>query len=143
MRGTALVPKMNAGKWYALAMAAAITSLTMGCSGQSGSQPTAEAESRQVVTGTLLRVGGRRSARPRLLPGRVVARNEAGVEFTAAAGDDGRFQLLLPPGTYLLTGTSPQVSSGRAVGSLSGRPGAVLRVGSSSIGDLQVIIHIR
>ena len=65
------------------------------------------------------------------------------MEFTAATSDDGRFQLLLPPGTYLLTGTSPQVSSGRKAGSLSGQPGAVLRVGSSSIDDLRVVIHVR
>ena len=119
------------------------TGMTTGCCDQSGSQPTAGAEPRQVVTGTLLRVGGPPRTPPLPLPGSVVARHEADVEFTAVTGDDGRFQLLLPPGTYLLTGTSPQVSSGRKVGSLSGRPGTVLQVGSSPIHDLHVIIHIR
>jgi hypothetical protein len=106
-------------------------------------EPTAGAESRQVVTGTILRLGGPRGTPSIPLAGHVVAQNEAGVEFTAVTASDGRFQLLLPPGAYLLTGTSPQVSSGRKAGSLSGQPGTVLRVSDSSIHDLQVIIHIR
>jgi hypothetical protein len=103
------------------------------------SQSGAEAEPRQVVTGTLLRVG----VRPKPLPGRVVARSEADVEFTATTGDNGRFQLLLPPGAYLLTGTSPEVSMGHKTGRLSGRPGATLHVSDSSIHDLRIVIHIR
>ena len=107
------------------------------------SQSGAEAEPRQVVTGTLLRVGGPPGVRPKPLPGRVVARNEAGLEFTAATGDDGQFQLLLPPGTYLLTGTSPLVSMGHKTGRLAGPPGATLHVSDSSIHDLRIAIHIR
>ena len=42
------------------------------------------------------------------LPGTVVARNAAG-EFSTTTAKNGRFQLSLPPGTYELTGHSPQV----------------------------------
>ncbi|HUY51114.1 MAG TPA: carboxypeptidase-like regulatory domain-containing protein [Streptosporangiaceae bacterium] len=47
------------------------------------------------------------------LPGTVVARSAAGEQFTTTTGKDGRFQLSLPPGTYELTGHSPQVGDGQ------------------------------
>jgi hypothetical protein len=76
-----------------------------GCSGQPAGSRT--------VTGMLVRVGGppgRSGPPPPLpLPGTIVARNATGQQFTATAGNDGRFQLSLPPGTYRLTGHSPQV----------------------------------
>jgi hypothetical protein len=86
--------------------AAAVSMLVLaGCSGHSGP--------RQTVTGLLIRVGGPVTPdhpQNRLpLPGTVVARNAAGGTFTATTGTDGRFQLSLPPGTYRLTGHSPQV----------------------------------
>jgi hypothetical protein len=65
------------------------------------------------VTGVLVRTGGpavigrTQSAVP--LPGEVVARNTAGEQFTSPTGQNGRFQLSLPPGAYRLTGHSPQV----------------------------------
>jgi hypothetical protein len=77
------------------------------------------------------------------LAGQVVAWNEAGEQFTAVTTSDGRFQLLLPPGTYQLTGTSPQVSSGRAVGGLSGPGDAVLHVTNKPIHDVQIVFNIR
>jgi hypothetical protein len=85
--------------------AAACVSVLAGCSGQpAGGQP---------VTGMLVRVGGPTTKTgpppPLPLPGTVVARNSAGRQFTATAGNDGRFELSLPPGTYRLTGHSPQV----------------------------------
>jgi len=77
----------------------------LGCSGQ-----TADG---QTVTGMLVRVGGPATLSgpppPLPLPGTVVARNAAGQQFTATAGNDGRFELSLPPGRYRLTGHSPQV----------------------------------
>lgn len=61
----------------------------------------------------LVRVGGPASQSgpppPLPLPGTVVARDAAGQQFTATAGNDGRFELSLPPGRYRLTGHSPQV----------------------------------
>jgi hypothetical protein len=76
-----------------------------GCSGQPADE--------QTVTGMLVRVGGPPSLSgppPALpLPGTVVARNGAGLQFTATVGNDGRFELSLPPGRYRLTGHSPQV----------------------------------
>jgi hypothetical protein len=81
--------------------AVASVSIVTGCSGQSGSQ--------QTVTGLLVRVGGPAPGSPVPLPGTVVARNAAGEQFTTTTSKDGRFQLSLPPGTYRLTGHSPQV----------------------------------
>ena len=131
---------------YALMAAAAITSITTGCAAQSIDHPTAAAEYRQVVTGTLLRVGGPATVAapgtPVPLAGQVEARNEAGEQFTAVTTSNGRFQLLLPPGTYQLTGTSPQVPG--IPGRLAGRAGAVLHVTKNKpIHDVQVICSIR
>jgi hypothetical protein len=65
------------------------------------------------VTGILIRVGGPATlSHPQNLlplPGEVAARSAAGKQFTAATGTNGRFRLSLPPGTYRLTGHSPQV----------------------------------
>jgi hypothetical protein len=77
------------------------------------------------------------------LPGQVAARNEAGEEFTAVAVSDGRFQLMLPPGTYEVTGTSPMVSSGRAVGRMSGPVGTVLHVTNKPIHNIQIFLSVR
>jgi hypothetical protein len=98
---------------------------------------------RQVVTGTLWRMGGPRGTPTVPLPGQVTARNAAGEEFAAVTASDGRFQLLLPPGTYQVTGTSPQVSSGRKVGRMSGPVDAVLHVTKEPVHDIQIILHIR
>jgi hypothetical protein len=85
--------------------AAAVVLILAGCSGQPADG--------QTVTGMLVRVGGPPTLSgppPSLpLPGTVVARNAAGQQFTATAGNDGRFDLSLPPGRYRLTGHSPQV----------------------------------
>lgn len=87
------------------AVAAASIPILAGCGGQPGYG--------QTVTGMLVRVGGPAGPKgpppPVPLPGTVVARNAAGQQFTATTGKDGRFQLSLPPGTYRLTGQSPQV----------------------------------
>jgi hypothetical protein len=85
--------------------AAASVLILAGCSGHSaGGQP---------VTGMLVRVGGPAGKSvppsPLPLPGTIVARGAAGQQFTATAGNDGRFELSLPPGTYRLTGHSAQV----------------------------------
>jgi hypothetical protein len=77
------------------------------------------------------------------LPGQVAARNAAGEEFRAVAASDGRFRLLLPPGTYEMTGTSPMVSSGTAVGRMSGPVGAVLHVTNKPIHDIQIFLSVR
>lgn len=59
------------------------------------------------VGGPALLVGGRpMQPKPVPLPGQVVARSAAGVS-TVTVGKTGRFRMLLPPGTYRLTGYSP------------------------------------
>jgi hypothetical protein len=87
------------------ASVAASVSILAGCSAQPADG--------QTVTGMLVRVGGPATQSgpppPLPLPGTIVARNAAGQQFTATAGDDGRFELSLPPGRYRLTGHSPQV----------------------------------
>jgi hypothetical protein len=84
---------------------AAIALILAGCGGQPAGSRT--------VTGVLMRVGGPAGLSgpppPLPLPGTVVARSAAGQQFTATAGNDGRFELSLPPGTYRLIGHSPQV----------------------------------
>lgn len=84
---------------------AASVSILAGC----GGQPAVG----QTVTGMLVRVGGPATQLgpppPLPLPGTVVARNAGGQQFTATAGNGGRFELSLPPGRYWLTGHSPQV----------------------------------
>jgi len=85
--------------------AAAIALILAGCSGQPAGSRT--------VTGVLVRVGGPAGLSgpppPLPLPGTIVARSTAGQQFTATAGNNGRFDLSLPPGTYQVTGHSPQV----------------------------------
>jgi hypothetical protein len=43
------------------------------------------------------------------LPGRVIATASSGERFAVSTGNSGRFTMLLPPGTYHLTGYSPKV----------------------------------
>ena len=43
---------------------------------------------------------------PQPVSGHVVARSHAGA-YTATAGSDGRYTMRIPPGTYVVTGTSP------------------------------------
>ena len=84
-----------------IAVAVASMAIFSGCSGQP--------DPHQTVTGLLVRVGGPAPGSPVPLPGTVVARNATGDKFSTTTGKDGRFQLSLPPGTYELTGHSPQV----------------------------------
>jgi hypothetical protein len=60
------------------------------------------------VTGTLIFGGPAGRIGP--VPGQVVAASSASGQFTAAAGEDGRFRLYLPAGRYQLTGHSPKVT---------------------------------
>ena len=86
----------------------AAAAVLAGCAGGS----VATDATRGTVTGVLLGEGGPPGAHPATLPGTVVAASQTGQRFTAAAGGQGRFRLLLPPGTYRLTGHSPQIDNG-------------------------------
>ena len=55
----------------------------------------------------MLIFGGLGPVRP--VPGQVVAVNSAGTQSQVTVGDDGRFSMSLPPGSYQLTGHSPKV----------------------------------
>jgi hypothetical protein len=66
------------------------------------------------VSGIFVMVGGPAStANPNgvrlTLPGRVIATSGAGQRFTVITGKNGQFTMLLPPGSYHLTGYSPRV----------------------------------
>jgi hypothetical protein len=56
----------------------------------------------------MLIFGGPGPVRP--VPGQVVALNAAGTQSQVAVGDDGRFSMSLPPGSYQLSGSSPKVT---------------------------------
>ena len=68
----------------------------------------------QTVPGTFVRVGARPGS-PFPLPGTITARAATGETFTATAGQDGRFKLSLPPGSYRVTGRSPLMQSGQTM----------------------------
>jgi hypothetical protein len=75
------------------------------------------------------------------LPGTVVAQNVAGGQFTATAGNNGRFQFSLPAGSYRLTGHSPQVMvDGQQEWCSAG--GAVHVTGRRPVHDIWVVCSI-
>lgn len=72
----------------------------------------ASSSDRGTLHGYLYAAGGPASTAsptPRALVGTVVAAGPGGTD-TAAVGSDGRFSLSLPPGTYRLTGYSPELT---------------------------------
>lgn len=100
--------------------AVASAAIVAGCGGRP--------DPHQAATGLLVRVGGPAPGSPVPLPGTVVAQSVAGDQFTTTTGNDGRFQLSLPPGTYRLTGHSPQVmGDGRQMLCRAARPVRVTR----------------
>jgi hypothetical protein len=76
---------------------------------------SASPSDRGTVVGSFVQVGGPgvivdgRAEQPKPIPmqGQVLARSQAGSVFAATVGKSGRFQMLLPAGTYRLTGYSP------------------------------------
>ena len=86
-----------------LALALTVTAAMVGCATHQAVLPGHGG----TVTGTLM-FGG--PGRPGPVPGQVMAANSASGQFTATAGDSGRFRLYLPPGRYQLTGSSPKVT---------------------------------
>ena len=71
------------------------------------------ATSGRLVTGQLVRVGGPEPGLPVPLAGQIEARDGSGHHYAASVGRDGRFRLRLPPGSYLVTGHSPQIQDGK------------------------------
>jgi hypothetical protein len=103
---------------------AAITSLVLaGCSnGPSGPTGT--------VTGHLVMAGGPAPGVTVRVPGTITAVSPSRTQ-QASAGKDGSFTLVLPAGTYTLSGTSPQYDDGHgkcvAAAPVTVRQGAVTR----------------
>lgn len=100
-----------------------------------------EAATRPVVevSGVLQMVGGPPGAEPAPAPGTVTARGEDGQLVWVETDEQGRFVLRLAPGTYQLTGRSPQYQNG-------GRDCAAddpVVVEQADLGDIQVACHRR
>jgi hypothetical protein len=91
----------------AVAILALAIAVLAGCGGGPGY--------RQTVPGTFVRVGGPAPGSPVPLPGTITARAATGQAFTVTAGQNGRFTLSLPPGSYHVTGRSPLMQSGRMI----------------------------
>ena len=88
----------------ALALALAVMSAMAGCATHQAARPGHGG----TVTGTLIFGGPVGRIEP--VPGQVVATNSVSGQFTVPVGDNGRFRLYLPPGSYQLTGHSPKVT---------------------------------
>ena len=102
------------------ALALSVLSLTAACTTMhSASHPPASSPvspsssppaGNATLTGLLLAVGGAPPGSPRLLPGSVTITGP--VTQHVVVGTDGKYQAVLPVGTYTVTGTSPQFNDG-------------------------------
>lgn len=96
----------------AMAVLLAAMSPAVGCSNNvPAPPPVPPSPPAPTVVGTasgMLIFGGPGPVRP--VPGQVVAVNSAGAQSQVTVGDDGRFSMSLPPGSYQLSGASPKVT---------------------------------
>lgn len=95
----------------ALAVLTVAIVVLAGCAGSAGGAGSPAYQ--QAVSGTFMRVGGPAPGSPVPLPGTITARAATGQTFTAPAGQNGRFTLSLPPGSYHVSGRSPLMQSGQ------------------------------
>jgi hypothetical protein len=93
-------------RWISVAVIAAALSVLAGCDSSHGDR---------TVSGTFVRVGGPAPGAPFPLPGTITAHAATGATYMASSGQNGRFKLSLPPGTYQVTGRSPLMQSGQMV----------------------------
>ena len=94
--------RMSAKTIASTAVMAAVVVACAGCA----------ATAQGTVTGTFVMIGGPGpSGNGSPLPGRVIAASATGARFTVHTGNDGRYTMTLPPGTYSLLGYSPRVGS--------------------------------
>jgi hypothetical protein len=84
------------------------------------------------VTGALEAVGGPAPGTPRPLPGRVFFKSVGGELHVASVATDGKFSLILPAGSYTVTGRSRQYEGGnldcRASGAVTVAAGGTVHV---------------
>jgi len=109
----------------AIAVAAVALSAVAGCSGGPAPSTGTVTGYLQMVGGPATLAGGTPSFR---VPGTITAVSPHGTQHGPAA-KNGAFTLVLPVGTYTLTGTSPQYNSGQgrciAVSKVVIRAGAI------------------
>jgi hypothetical protein len=74
--------------------------------------PTSSLAGAATLTGNFLAAGGPAEASPNPLPGSVTIAGPVTQHVTV--GPDGKYAATLPPGTYTVTGTSPQYNDGAA-----------------------------
>ena len=92
-------------------------------------------ERRGVITGRLEMVGGPAPGRVIWVRGSVTATPvHGGSSSLAHADSSGRFRLLLPTGTYELTGSSPQYGGGAGI--CRGTGAATVRAGFTTSADV-------
>jgi hypothetical protein len=112
--------------YAALPVAAALAGATLALGG-CGSAPGGPTGT---VTGHLVMAGGPAPGVTLRVPGTITASSASGTH-QASAAEDGAFTLVLPPGRYTLTGTSPQYNDGHgqcvATAPVVVREGAVTR----------------
>lgn len=92
-----------------VALALAMIAALPGCA-------THRTPGRGTVSGTFVAVGGPvpvngHTVPPLPLPGRIIAIDSTGRRVQVRVGHTGTFTLLLPPGTYRLTGYNPRFSA--------------------------------
>lgn len=87
------------------------------------------------VTGILLMTGGPRGAQPTGVSGTVSFQAATGAKASTTATADGTFSTTLPPGQYVVTGTSPAFGDGQYLC----RAEAPITVSGSGLSDVQVI----
>jgi hypothetical protein len=103
------------------------------------SAASSAASSAVEVSGTLRLVGGPAGTAPSGVAGQVHFRAENGATTSATAGGDGRFSLRVPPGTYVVSGTSPSFGDGASPCAAAG-PVQVSAVGRH---DVEVVCSRR
>lgn len=129
--------RQNGVAVLALGIALVVGSCTKIATPSQGDQQRVD---QQTVTGKFVRVGGPAPGSPVPLPGTITARSVTGQTFTAMATRNGRFELLLPPGRYHVTGRSPLMQSGQMI---CGATTGLLVTHGKAAGPVTVICSIR
>ena len=130
--------RIAAGSMLILAVlgAGVLPTFLRGPSATTGVAPSSGPE--VTVTGVLRMPGGPVGAQQTGISGVIVFRSPGGREIKTTAGIDGKFSISVPPGTYTVTGTSPQYGDGRG----SCRATDPVTVSASGLADVVVACQV-